>query len=218
MAVADAVFDGATRLEGVATVRVDNLRELGSFLAARSAIPVLVTEFAEVLTAMTPDVLVDARMRKRARPEVQRGLAPLTIGLGPNFVAGVTTDVVVETSWEQLGQVLTRGSSLPLRGEPRTIAGHPRDRDVYAPIAGTFETTHQIGDRVAAGETVARVDSVPLSALLDGVLRGLTRNGVPVSAKTKVIEIDPRGDPDLVGGIGERPARTAEGVVRVLVV
>ena len=42
------------------------------------------------------------------------GLAPLTIGLGPNFVAGETIDIVVETSWEQLGHVVTRGSALPL--------------------------------------------------------------------------------------------------------
>jgi hypothetical protein len=50
---------------------------------------------------------------------------------GPNFEAGVTTDVVVETSWEQLGRVLTDGLALPLRGEPRTIGGHGRDRYVY---------------------------------------------------------------------------------------
>jgi xanthine dehydrogenase accessory factor len=63
---------------------------------------------------------------------------------------------------------------------------------------------------------VARIDTVPLSVPLDGVLRGLTRDGVPVSASTKVVEVDPRGDPDLVRGIGERPARIAESVARAL--
>ena len=56
-------------------------------------------ELGDVLAAVLPDVLVDARMRKRAQPETQRGLAPLTIGLGPNFVAGQTTDLAVETQW-----------------------------------------------------------------------------------------------------------------------
>jgi len=32
----------------------------------------------------------------------------------------------------------------------------------------------------------------------------------------KVIEIDPRGDPALVRGIAERPARIADGVLQVL--
>ncbi len=39
------------------------------------------------------------------------GLSPLTIGLGPIFVAGEATDVVVETSRERLGRVMTRGTA-----------------------------------------------------------------------------------------------------------
>jgi hypothetical protein len=31
-----------------------------------------------------------------------------------------------------------------------------------------------------------------------------------------VIEIDPRGDPALVRGIGERPARITDGVLRAI--
>ncbi len=155
-------------------------------------------------------------MRKRDRPKAQRGLAPLTIGLGPNFVTGHTTDVVVETSWEQLGRVVTRGATLPLRGEPRAIAGHARDRYVYAPVPGTLLTSHTIGQHVAAGEVIARIDGALLAAPLSGVLRGLTHDGVPVAVGTKVIEIDPRGDPALVRGIAERPARIAGGVLHVL--
>jgi xanthine dehydrogenase accessory factor len=44
-------------------------------------------------------------MRKRDRPEVQRGLAPLAIGLGPNFVAGGAIHIMVETRWEQTPQL-----------------------------------------------------------------------------------------------------------------
>jgi xanthine dehydrogenase accessory factor len=218
MAFADAIFDGAATLEGVTAVRVDNLTELAPRLAARGSIPIPVVEFAEVLTIMAPDVLVDARARKRDRPEVQRGLTPLTVGLGPNFVAGETTDLVVETSWEQLSQVVTCGSSLPFRGEPRAIAGHARDRYVYAPVAGTFFTSHALGQQVAAGDVIARIDETSLTAPLNGVLRGLTHDRVPVAAGTKVIEIDPRGDPALVRGIGERPARIADGVLRAMAV
>jgi xanthine dehydrogenase accessory factor len=54
---------------------------------------------------------------------------------------------------------------------------------------------------------------VALAVPLDGVLRGLTRDGVPVTAQTKVIEVDPRGPDAEVRGIGERPRRIADGVL-----
>ena len=216
MAFADAIFDGRTTLDGVEAIRVDELDAVSAILARHTVVPIVVGDFNVVLELIAPDVLIDARMRKRDCPETQRGLSPLTIGLGPNFVAGETTDVVVETSWEQLGRVMTGGAALPLRGEPRAIAGHGRDRYVYAPVAGTLFTRYAIGQQVAAGEIIARIEATSLTAPLSGVLRGLTHDGVPVPAGTKVIEIDPRGDPALVRGIGERPARVADGVLRAI--
>jgi xanthine dehydrogenase accessory factor len=47
-------------------------------------------------------------------------------------------------------------------------------------------------------------------------IRGLTRSGVPVTTGTKVIEIDPRGNDAVITGIGDRPAKIAEGVLRAL--
>lgn len=85
-----------------------------------------------------------------------------------------------------------------------------------APVAGTLRSSYAIGQRVAAGEVIARIDETPLAAPLGGVLRGLTHDGVPVAPGTKVIEIDPRGDPALVRGIGERPPRIADGVLRAI--
>jgi xanthine dehydrogenase accessory factor len=37
-----------------------------------------------------------------------------------------------------------------------------------------------------------------------------------MEAGAKLLEIDPRGDPELVRGIGERPARIAQGVLRAV--
>ena len=213
MAFADAVFDGHAELEGVRAVRSDGLHDLSALLVAREAIPVVVADLSETLVIVRPEVLVDARMRKRTTPEAQLGLAPLTIGLGPGFVAYETTDVVVETSWEALGRVVTSGSALPLAGEPRAIAGIGRDRYVYAPVSGVFHTLFRIGDRVQRDEIVARIESAALLAPFAGVIRGLTRNGVSVSVGTKVLEIDPRSDAPVFRGIAERPARIADGVV-----
>jgi len=55
-----------------------------------------------------------------------------------------------------------------------------------------------------------------MRAPLDGVLRGLTHDDVPVSVGTKDIEVDPRGRVEEVRGIGERPRRIAEGVLSAI--
>ena len=170
-----------------------------------------------MLGAADWSVVVDARMRKREIPEQRRGIAPLTIGLGPNFVAGGNVDLAIETSWgEHLGEVIAVDPTLPLGGEPRPIGGVARARFVYAPNAGRFDTAMQIGDRVEKGAVVATVDGTALCAPISGTIRGLTRDGVDVAIRAKVIEVDPRGDSAAAFGLGERPRRIAEGVFKAL--
>jgi len=215
MAFADAIFDGACELEGVRARRVDAPAELRD--DAAGTVLVTTVAFERALAAVEPDVLVDARMRKRARPEPQRGLAPLTIGLGPNFVAGQTTDLAIETHWgDELGAVVERGPTRPLGGEPRDFEGHARDRFIYAPVAGVLQTRAQIAQRVRAGEPVAAIGEQQLRAPLDGILRGLVHDGVPVDAGAKVLEVDPRGEVSKVTGVGARPARIAGGVLAAI--
>jgi len=217
MAFADAVFDGWATLDGITAVRVNTSAELQDGLNAAAVLPVSTAPFGDVLDAAPWSTIVDARMRKRAVPEVQRGLAPMTIGLGPNFVAGETVDLAIETMWgDQLGAVIETGAPLPLAGEPRPIGGVGRARFVYAPAAGRFVTGSRIGDRVEEGVVVATIGQVALRAPIGGVLRGLTRSGVEVPVRTKVIEVDPRCDPAAVFGLGERPRRIAEGVVKAM--
>jgi xanthine dehydrogenase accessory factor len=213
MAFADAVFDGRAELEGVVALLVNDPVEAARMALTREVVAVFVGELSSLLDATRPAVLIDARMRKRAQPEDQRGLAGLTIGLGPNFVAGETSDLVVETSWEDLGRVIDRGASKPLVGEPRAIGGAARERYVYAPVEGLFRTALHIGDTVHAGQGVASIGETVLTAPIDGVLRGLTHDRVPVAARTKVIEVDPRGLAAQISGIGERPGRIADGVL-----
>jgi xanthine dehydrogenase accessory factor len=128
MAFADAVFDGVARLDGVTALRVNTSAEMRDALAAREVVPVTVVPFPQVLDAANWSVLIDARMRKRAVPERQRGVVPLTIGLGPNFVAGQTVDLAIETMWgERLGR-----SSKPAR-HCRLPASHARLEGLGAP-------------------------------------------------------------------------------------
>ena len=216
MAFTDAVFDRQTQLEGINAMRADEFGQVEGLLASRQAIPVYVGPFGRLLEEMAPDVLVDARMRKHEAPEGQRGLADFTISLGPDLVAGQHADRVIETSWDGLGRVISRGGSMTLAGEPREIEGHGRDRYVYAPLDGVFRTRARIADKVRRGEEVAEIDPMVLTAPLDGVLRGLTHDGVPVTVWAKVIEVDPRGATAEVRGIGERPRRISEGVLQAI--
>lgn len=216
MAFVDAVFDGTARLDGVTGLCARSNADLRRMLVRGAEIPIVIHPLSEALASVGWDVLVDARMRKRSIPERQRGLALLTVGLGPNFIAGDNVDVAIETSWDRLGAVVRSGPTLALAGEPRPIAGVGRERLVYALISGRFQTGREIGDIVAAGEVVADVESTPLRAPVAGVLRGLTRNGVFVDAGTKVIEVDPRGRSATISGVAERPRRIADSVCQVI--
>ena len=217
MAFADAVFDGWATLDGLTAVRVKTPAELRHALNAGDVLPVITAPFTGVLDAATWSALIDARMRKRDMPEEQRGFAPLTIGLGPNFVAGENVDLAIETSWgDQLGSVIETGATLPLGGEPRPVGGIGRARFVYAPEGGRFVTGARIGDRVEENAVIATIGMLPLRAPIGGILRGLTRSGVEVPARAKVIEVDARGDPASAFGLGERPRRIAKGVLKAM--
>lgn len=212
MAFADALWDGRATLAGTLARRADDARALRGILAAREAIAITGLPPGSVLAAGPWAALVDARMRKRATPPDRRGLAPLTIGLGVGFVPGGNCDIAIETSWGALGRVLRTGRTLPLRGEPRAIDGVGRERAVQAPEGGIVRTTHRIGDAVAAGEPVMEIGPHVLRAPLAGCLRGLVRGGVAVQPGAKVLEVDPRGDPALCFGLGDRPRRVADAV------
>jgi xanthine dehydrogenase accessory factor len=217
MAFTDAMFSGKMKLDGVYAKRARQPDDLRCMVDCGRAVPVVTDDIEYVVSALNPDVVVDARMRKRAVPEPQRYLAPHTIGLGPNFVAGEQTDIAIETAWgEELGRVIRRGATRPLEGEPREIAGHMRDRYVYAPVAGVFSTALEIGMSVAAGEIVATIGDIELRAPLGGRLRGLTHSDVEVALGTKVIEIDPRDADADIYGISERPRRIAQAVLAAI--
>lgn len=215
---ADAAFDGAATLEGVTAHRIDD--PLAWKEQARAGEIALTLQPLDAFAAsLEPAVWIDARMRKRAMPEDQRGRAPLVIGLGPNFVAGVAkhcnVDLAIETAWgDALGKVIESGPTSAFAGEPKPIGGYGRERYVYAPLAGVFHTTHRIGQTVAEGEIVAQIDALPIPAPKPGILRGLTHDGVGIAQGTKCVEVVPEGTQ--VFGVGARPAAIANGVIAAL--
>lgn len=217
MAFTDAYFENVTTLDGTIGKRAASIESLGMMLGCGRALPVSDGDFGELLAAIVPDIVVDARMHKHDDPEPLRGLAALAIGLGPGFVSGENADVVVETAWgETLGSVIREGGAREYAGDPRPLGGHGRERFVYAPAAGVLRTAHRIGAPVRDGDEVARIDGTPVRAPLTGILRGLTHDGAWVALGAKIVEVDARGDPSSAFGVGERPRRIAEGVAAVI--
>lgn len=217
MAFTDAVFDGSAYLDGVEARLVERADGLLEALGAPKWVPVFTGQLEEAIDVLKPSAVVDARMRKRDVPEPQLDLADFTVALGPNCEAGITAHAVIETQWgDRLGEVLWAGRTRKLAGEPQAYGGHARDRFVYAPVSGRFASEHRIAQAVRPGELVAHIGSTPLKAPMEGILRGLVRSGVEVAEGAKVVEVDPRADPSKVLGIGPRPGRIAEGVLRAI--
>jgi xanthine dehydrogenase accessory factor len=91
-----------------------------------------------------------------------------------------------------LGRVIVQGTALPNTGIPGVIGGVGKERVLHAPCNGILYNKKAIGDEVAQGEIIAEIDGLPITATIDGILRGLIRNGFPVTTGFKIADIDPR--------------------------
>ena len=195
-AFCEAVFDGTATVEGVTALLIDRIEQADAVWNA-GEIPLIVDETASCAAACAPAVLVDAILAKR-NLGTTRDMAPITIGLGPGFTAGGDVDTVVETMrGHRLGRVIYEGAALPNTGVPGPIAGFAAERVIHAPASGamTFVRSPEpvdIGSIVRKGQTIGFVGGVPVTATLDGVLRGLIREGYPVTEGLKIADIDPR--------------------------
>ena len=149
-------------------------------------------------------------------------MAPITIALGPGFIAGDDVDAVVETKrGHNLGRVLWSGSAAPNTGIPGVIGGFGRERVIHCPAKGILRNVKKITDNVSRGEIIALVETpngaVPVEATLDGILRGLIRDGYPVTAGFKIADIDPRAEElDNCFTISDKARCIAGGVLEAL--
>ena len=196
VSLCEAVYEGKTTVEGLQAVHIASLPEAEAVWAS-GAVPVLVDPKGESIAAAKPAVVVDAILAKR-NLGTTRDMAPLTIALGPGFVAGQDVDAVVETKrGHKLGRIITEGPAAPNSGVPGVIGGYGAERVIHAPAAGIFRDVRAIADLVEAGETIANIETadgtlVPVTTQISGILRGLLRDGYPVPKGFKVADVDPR--------------------------
>lgn len=217
VALAEAVYTGEVVVEGMRG------RLVADAATARAAyregvVPVLVDPEAASIRELQPAVLVDAIMAKK-NLGTRRGQAPVVVGVGPGFTAGVDVDAVVETQrGHDLGRVILEGNAAPNTGVPGEIEGYREERVLRVPPGGTgrWEPLVEIGDLVAAGQTVARAGGVPVQSRIAGVVRGLLRAGLAVRPGMKVGDVDPRGDRSLCFTISDKARAVGGGVLEAI--
>lgn len=207
----EAVHEREMTVEGVRGVRADRVEDVAAIWSAGS-IALLVDPEAASVARLQPDLLLDATLAKR-NLGTSLADAPLVIGLGPGFTAGVDCHLVVETNrGHDLGRVIGSGQAEPDTGIPGAIGGYTGERVLRAPVAGRFQSDRSIGDLVLAGEPVGRVGEVEVRAAIDGVLRGMIRPGAQVKAGLKIGDVDPRARKEYCATVSEK-ARALGGAV-----
>ena len=207
VALSEAVYAGSARVEDVEAVRMDvdlaekkNRKELleqeMERIWKKDGVPVLVDPAGLSIAALRPAVVVDAILAKKNLGTTKE-MAPLVIALGPGFTGGEDVDVVIETKrGHNLGRVIRSGSAVPNTGIPGIIGGYGKERVMHAQAEGILRNAASIGDIVEARAVIAEIETekgtVPVEASLSGLLRGLIRDGYPVTKGFKIADIDPR--------------------------
>lgn len=215
VAFSEAVYDGEARVEEVGS-RLADRAEDALHLVENGLVAVLVDAEAHSLSTLQPYAVVDAILAKR-NTGTSRCMSPITVGLGPGFVAGQDVHAVVETNrGPNLGRVIWQGAAERNSGEPAPVFGESHSRVLRSPTFGTLCTRRSIGDIVAEGEVVACVADQAVRSAFKGMVRGLARNGLQVTENMKIGDIDPRLDPSLCVLVSDKALAVAGGVVEAI--
>ena len=215
VAFASAIYEGAATVDGVTARLVEDDAAIADAWAAGD-VPVLIDADGASIQRLQPDAVVDAILAKR-NTGTRITDAPIVVALGPGFGAGADCHAVVETKrGHDLGRVLTKGSAAPNTGMPGSVGGESGRRVLRTPTGGIFRAARVIGDRVQAGDVVARVDDAPIRSQLDGVVRGLLYDRLRVSAGAKVGDVDPRGVASHCFTISDKALAVGGGVVEAI--
>lgn len=196
VSISEAIYDGQTIVEGMKGVCISNC-EAAEKVIAEGNVPVLADPEGDAIGKLHPAVVVDAILAKK-NLGTQKDMAPLTVALGPGFEAGKDVDIVIETMrGHNLGRMIRSGCAIPNTGIPGNIGGYTEKRVIHAAEAGIFHNLRKIGDVVTEGEEIAWIEMpdgrvCPVSATISGIIRGLLREGYPITKGFKIADIDPR--------------------------
>ena len=217
-----AIYEGVKTLLGVSCVYIKDTSDIEKVWNDGN-VALLIDKEASILDKMTFDVVVDAILAKK-NLGTKIDMADLVIGVGPGFTVNVDCDYAIETMrGHTLSKIYESGSPLPDTGTPGLIAAHGADRVMHSPCEGVFHNMHKIGDVVRQDEVLSRVEEyengkptgkfIMLTASINGILRGILRDGFYAKKGLKSADIDPRlSEQDNCFTISEK-ARSIGGAV-----
>ncbi len=209
------VTSGRADVEDVSAQRAENITHARELLK-RDILPVFVDPECRCKEEIKPDVLIDAILAKR-NLGTKITDAPIVIGVGPGFTAGVDCHAVIETMrGHTLGRVIYKGTALPNTNIPGRIGGFTGERVLRAPANGVFKGTRKIGDMVETGDTVGYVGDKPMTCTIGGVLRGLLADGTATFEGMKAGDVDPRGKKEYCDTVSDKALAIAGGVLEAV--
>ena len=207
VAFSEAVYEKSYTVEGVTCYFAENLTRAYELLKQRK-VALMIDPDGAVIREVKPAAVVDGILAKKNLGTII-DMAPFTVALGPGFTAGVDVHAVVETMrGHKLGRIIYEGNAIPNTGIPGAIAGVAKERVIHAECAGVLYGEKKISDYVQKDEVIAYIypdaqakdasgqrekdGAVAVKATISGILRGLIRDGYPVTKGFKIADIDPR--------------------------
>ena len=221
VAFCEAVYDGEASVEGVCCRRISSSEECDG-VWEKGEIPLLVDPEGKAIQKLKKegktDALVDAILAKK-NLGTSRDMAPLTIALGPGFVAGEDVDFVVETMrGHDLARIISSGAAIPNTGVPGMVGGVSKERVIHSPAAGKIHNIAQIADLVEKGQILAYVGDVPVEASVTGVKDVISFDEKEILLQTADGKLQIRGSGLHVKGLNlEKGEATLDGHVDSLV-
>ena len=215
VAFSQAVYRGEAEVEGIRAILAGSPEEALT-LTREGRVAVLTDPEASCVRLLHPAGVVDAILAKQ-NLGTTRTDAPVVVGVGPGFTPGVDCHAAVETQrGHNLGRVLWDRPPAPNTGIPGEIGGYTVERLLRAPADGRFQSVAVIGETVTAGQVVAYVAGVPITAEISGVLRGLLPEGTPVFAGMKSGDVDPRCQRSHCFSVSDKARAVGGGVLEAL--
>lgn len=183
----------------------------------RDFIPVIVDQECRTAETWNPDIIIDARMRKKPPENGNLPGHPFILGIGPYFEVGKNCHAVVESNrGHSLGRVLWKGTAAENTRVPAPVCGFTTQRVLRAPVDGQFQPLLNIGDPVNAGEKIAIVGSTAVNTRISGVLRGVLYPGTYVTKGQKIGDIDPRSEFNSCFTISDKSNAIASGAMEAV--
>jgi xanthine dehydrogenase accessory factor len=212
----EAIYEGEFIVEGIKAVRANNINEIKKALA-ENKIPVVIDPKGNYINIIKPEIIVDAILAKR-NLGTNMSMADITIALGPGFQAGKDVNVVIETMrGHNLGRVIFKGEAQKNTGVPGDIMGYTKERVIYSSIDGIIKNVKEIGDLIKQDEIIAYVNNAPIRATMNGILRGLIRDGSKITQGLKIADIDPRlKEKNNCNTISDKARNIAGGVLEAI--